>query len=142
MNFYQMMPIAVLSVFAFAVPLAAQSAPSASERIAPSSAMVFFNYNSIAITPAAHSTLTSIATVHASRPNAKMRVIGILNGSGQEVSRRSIAQRRADVVRDHLVTLGISSDLITTSLEPPRLETIAGPGQRRPSQRRVEVHIV
>lgn len=122
-----------LAILALAVPASAQTLPV--------NALVFFNYNGAAITSAGQSTIQSIARVHSKKPNSKVRIIGILNSSGQEVSRRQIAMRRADAVKNRLVSLGVPVGAITISLEPPRLPTLAAPGQPRPAQRRVEVHI-
>lgn len=143
MNFLKKYPIrlvAAVAFFAVASPATAQPSIAASQA-STQPVLVFFHFNSLGITPAADSSLREVARSYTLNKAAKVRVVGILNGSGAETSRRNLAERRAEAVRERLVFLGIPLGAITIELEAPRLPALAEPGQPRPAQRRVEVHL-
>jgi len=119
--------------------MARQSATSTQKPV--SVVLVFFHFNSLRITPAADASLQSIARLHAENPDAPVRIVGILNGSGMETSSRELAIQRVEAVRDRLRSLGVPAHALTTDVEEPRLPAMVGTGRKRPSQRRVEVYL-
>ena len=59
--------------------------------------------------------LQGIANVMKDNPSYKLNVTGHADDRASEEYNMALSQRRADAVRDHLISIGISGDRITTT---------------------------
>ncbi len=103
---------------------------------------IFFDTGKSALKPGAKSTLSKIATQLKSSDNLKISVEGHTDSVGSAEKNTALSEKRAEAVRDHLVSSGIPSDRITSSgkgqAEPVATnKTAAG----RQQNRRVELII-
>jgi outer membrane protein OmpA-like peptidoglycan-associated protein len=131
----------IASVTASSGVPASAAEPRAAVASHEGSAMVFFRFNSAVLTPLATANLTEFARHYPGGSQTKVRIVGIVNGSGLERRARRLNEKRVIAVRDFLIGHGISASVISTDANgKPRIPTLSLPGERRPSQRRVEVY--
>jgi peptidoglycan-associated lipoprotein len=74
---------------------------------------VFFAYDSIALTEEARGILQKNVEYLKRRPSTKVMVEGHADSRGTNEYNLALANRRADSVRDYVVSLGIAADRIT-----------------------------
>ncbi len=89
-------------------PLAA----SHSERAILPSDDVVFEHNSAALMDSAQQQLVTVARYMKSHKNVRLVVEGHTNNLGAAAYNEDLATRRADLVRNHLVALGVPTDRI------------------------------
>lgn len=104
--------------------------------------IVFFDWNSAVISPDASTILNSAAASTAGCTNGKFSVSGYADRSGSDKYNMGLSGRRADVVRDFLVSQGVPVANITTQAfgeTNPRVPT--ADGVRELQNRRVEITV-
>jgi peptidoglycan-associated lipoprotein len=85
--------------------------------------VVHFGYDSAALDPIALKTTEEVARLFQSAPNAKIMIEGHCDERGTQEYNLVLGQKRADIVREQLIRLGVAAD---------RLQTISY-GKERPS---------
>ena len=75
---------------------------------------VNFEHNSAALTVASHAPLDSIADGLKKHPRLKVEIQGHTDSTGSPPYNLKLSQRRADSVRDYLVSSGVSSEQLVT----------------------------
>jgi len=83
---------------------------------------IYFKTNSAEFTPQTYPVLDAIVVIMKKYPNAKFRIEGHTDSVGSAEYNLKLSQRRADAVKNYLISKGIS---------PDRLEAI-GYGETRP----------
>jgi OmpA-OmpF porin, OOP family len=78
------------------------------------SSEVTFAFDSAEIRPGAHQTLQDVATTLRDNPDLRVRIEGHTDSVGSPQYNVGLSQRRADSVRDFLVSQGIAEDRMTT----------------------------
>jgi outer membrane protein OmpA-like peptidoglycan-associated protein len=101
---------------------------------------IFFDTGKTQLKPGAKSTLAKIATQLKSDPTIKISVEGHTDSMGKSEKNQELSQKRAEAVRDFLVSQGVAADRITAAgkgqSEPVATnKTVAG----RQQNRRVEL---
>ena len=102
--------------------------------------IVFFDWDSAAITMEARSVLDTAASAYRDCGNAEVMLAGHADRSGPQSYNVRLSQRRGDAVRDYLASRGVAAERIETDAfgeSRPRVTT--GDGVREPQNRRVEV---
>jgi peptidoglycan-associated lipoprotein len=74
---------------------------------------VFFAYDSIALTEESRSILQKNVEYLKRRPSTKVMVEGHADSRGTNEYNLALAERRADAVRDYVVSLGVAVDRVT-----------------------------
>jgi outer membrane protein OmpA-like peptidoglycan-associated protein/opacity protein-like surface antigen len=106
--------------------------------IAP--AIVFFDWDRSDLTDQARNTLNGVAENYRRGGQTQVVLAGHADRSGSDAYNVGLSQRRANAVRDYLVSQGIPAGSMTTQAfgeERPRVET--ADGVREPDNRRVEI---
>ncbi|MFQ3787517.1 OmpA family protein [Halomonas sp. A29] len=101
---------------------------------------VTFAFDSAEIRPGAHQTLDQVAATLRENPNLRVRIEGHTDSVGSAQYNQGLSQRRADSVRDFLVSRGIAENRMTTrgfGLERPVATNETDEG--RAQNRRVEI---
>lgn len=75
---------------------------------------ILFDYNSSTIKPQSMGVLKSIVQVMTDNPTLKFEVGGYTDSDGDDAYNLKLSQQRADAVKAKLVSLGISTDRLTT----------------------------
>ncbi|MGR4068125.1 OmpA family protein [Billgrantia sp. C5P2] len=75
---------------------------------------VTFAFDSAEIRPGAHQTLDQVATTLRENQNLRVRIEGHTDSVGSDQYNQGLSQRRADSVRDFLVSRGIAEHRMTT----------------------------
>ncbi|WP_111411766.1 OmpA family protein [Billgrantia lactosivorans] len=75
---------------------------------------VTFAFDSAEIRPGAHQTLDEVATTLRDNPDLRVRIEGHTDSVGSAEYNQDLSQRRADSVRDFLVSRGIEENRMTT----------------------------
>ncbi|WP_333605473.1 OmpA family protein [Novosphingobium sp.] len=104
--------------------------------------IVFFDWNSAAISEEGSTILNSAAAGTAGCTSGRFSVSGYADRSGSETYNMALSQRRADVVRDFLTGQGVSAANVTTKAfgeTNPRVPT--ADGVRELQNRRVEITV-
>ena len=104
---------------------------------------VNFEHNSAALTVASHAPLDTIADGLKKHPRLKVEIQGHTDSTGSPAYNLKLSQRRADSVRDYLVSSGVSADQLVTKgygqTEPAASnKTAAG----RAKNRRVVMYVI
>jgi OOP family OmpA-OmpF porin len=102
--------------------------------------VVFFDWDSDAITPEATTILNNAETAYANCGTSAVMIAGHADKSGSAQYNMGLAQRRADNVRGHLTGRGVPAARITTQSfgeTMPRVPT--ADGVRELQNRRVEI---
>jgi outer membrane protein OmpA-like peptidoglycan-associated protein len=76
---------------------------------------ILFDTGKTALKPGAKSTLSKIAKQLQTDPSLKIAVEGNTDNVGSTATNQSLSEKRANAVRDYLVSAGISSDSITAT---------------------------
>jgi outer membrane protein OmpA-like peptidoglycan-associated protein len=95
------------------------------------------------ITPSLKKGLDDLANTLKAYPNIKIRVIGHTDNTGIEAFNKELSQKRADAVKDYLVTQGIAGGRITTqgvSDTQPVASNATAEGRQK--NRRIEVDFI
>jgi peptidoglycan-associated lipoprotein len=74
---------------------------------------VFFAYDSIALTEESRSVLQKNVEYLKRRPSTKVMIEGHADSRGTNEYNLALAERRADAVRDYVVSLGVPADRVT-----------------------------
>ena len=136
----------VLAVIAAALLLGAcetpppqAAAPPPATTPAPSF-MVFFDWDRSNLSPQAMTTLQQAAAAFKSTGAARVTATGHTDTSGPEDYNMALSLRRANTVKDALITLGVPAAAITaTGVGEAGLLVQTADGVREPQNRRVEI---
>lgn len=102
--------------------------------------LVFFDWNSDALTPQAQSILRQASEAAKSLDGVRVVATGHADRSGPTAYNVGLSQRRADAVRGELVRLGVSGGDIATVARGESDPLVATPdGVREPQNRRVRI---
>ncbi|PKU23047.1 OmpA family protein [Telmatospirillum siberiense] len=108
-----------LSVIAGCVEQASPPPPQYSAENGPELAgawyQIYFDTNKIDINKRGQMIVTNVATVVLNNDATRVTVIGKTDRVGSPTDNMALSQRRADQVRDALITAGVPSTLIDTS---------------------------
>ncbi len=134
----------VLSAAALLMSACQQPEPAATPPTPPpaTSFMVFFDWNSAALSAQALSTLRQAATADKSQGNAPVTATGHTDRSGLDDYNMALSLRRADAVRNALGREGVPPAVVSTvgkGESQPLVQT--ADGVREPQNRRVEIVI-
>ncbi|WP_426165159.1 OmpA family protein [Sandarakinorhabdus sp. DWP1-3-1] len=111
-------------------PMAAQPGPF----------LVYFDWDSSAITAEAALLLDNAARQYASTGGASIVIAGHADASGAAAYNIGLSQRRADAVKDRLAALGLPANaIVTESYGESRLMVVTSDGVPEPQNRRVEI---
>jgi outer membrane protein OmpA-like peptidoglycan-associated protein/opacity protein-like surface antigen len=103
-------------------------------------AIVFFDWDRDDLTNEARNTLNTVAENYRRGGQTQVVLAGHADRSGSDAYNQGLSQRRANRVRDYLITQGVPAGSMTTQAfgeERPRVET--ADGVREPDNRRVEI---
>jgi OOP family OmpA-OmpF porin len=102
--------------------------------------LVFFDWDSAALTPEALGILETAAENAQTAGTARLEATGHADRSGPEDYNMGLSERRAEAVRDELVRLGIPADRIFIFWRGETEPLVPTPdGVREPQNRRVEI---
>jgi len=116
--------------------------PAPAKAAGPRAFIVFFDWDSDALTPASIGILESAATYARNVGLVRIEATGHADRSGTDIYNMGLSQRRADAVKAELVSLGIGDDDIGVAAKgeaDPLVST--ADGIREPQNRRVEIDI-
>ncbi|HZH28085.1 MAG TPA: outer membrane beta-barrel protein [Azospirillaceae bacterium] len=137
--------------YAFGGPAAPPPAPVAAPAAAPAPApapavrqaqtyLVFFDFDSAELTPAARDTIATAANTVRSGGVARIEVVGHTDTAGSPQYNQRLGQRRADAVRTEMVRRGVAQNTITTrSAGESQLRVPTADGVREAQNRRAEI---
>jgi len=74
---------------------------------------VDFEFNSTHLTPPAQETLDTVETALAAQPELTVEIQGYTDSVGSPAYNLKLSQRRADAVKDYLVSKGLSASALT-----------------------------
>jgi OOP family OmpA-OmpF porin len=110
---------------------------------APIKYMVFFDWDRAVLTNQAQATLTEASNAAKAGYNIRVDVVGHADTSGESGYNQALSLRRANAVRNQLVTNGVNAPAVAIS---GRGETAllvqTGDGIREPQNRRAEITLV
>jgi OOP family OmpA-OmpF porin len=102
--------------------------------------MVFFDTNSTTLSQQSAATVTEAASVAKSTPNARVAVTGYTDTDGAPAYNQQLSLRRADAVKNALVSNGIAPQAITVTGSGERGLLIDTPDQtKNEKNRRVQI---
>ncbi len=102
--------------------------------------IVFFDWNSTAITPEADAIIHDAANAASSLGVARIELTGHADRSGSAAYNQKLSVRRAEAVKAVLVGLGVAPEQITTVGKGETAPLVPTPdGVREPQNRRVEI---
>jgi outer membrane protein OmpA-like peptidoglycan-associated protein len=102
--------------------------------------MVFFDTNSTTLSQQSAMTVTEAATVAKSTPNARVAVTGFTDTDGPPAYNQQLSVRRADAVKNALVSNGVAPQAITVNGSGERGLLIDTPDQtKNEKNRRVQI---
>lgn len=118
---------------------APQMPPAEPPPMVPEEAMylVFFNWDSTALSSGAKSVLDAVANEVATNPPSKINVYGHADTSGDAEYNKKLAFKRAVAVRDYLTSKGVSAELLAiesrgeTDLLVTTTDNVREPANRR-----------
>jgi K(+)-stimulated pyrophosphate-energized sodium pump len=119
-----------------AAPAAANAAaPAAGVQGSPDTVKIYFDVNSFSAPADSNKLVEGIVTYAKSTPNSKLGISGYHDKSGDPEKNLELAKNRAKIVKEMLLSAGVSEDRIT--MQKP-VETAGGSDARE--ARRVEVY--
>ena len=119
---------------------ASMQTPPAAKPLDARTWMVFFDTNSVALSPQAINTVTAAAGIAKSSPGAQVTVAGYTDTEGAVAYNQALSVRRANAVRDALVKSGVAAGSIAIVGEGEMgLLVPTGDQVRYPSNRRVAI---
>ena len=114
--------------------------PPAATPPTPRTWMVFFDTNSVALSPQAMNTIAAAADSQKTTPNSRVSVAGFTDTEGGAAYNQALSVRRANAVRDGLVRNGVSAQAITIIGEGEMGQLVpTGDQVRYPSNRRAAI---
>ncbi|MDQ2101289.1 OmpA family protein [Azospirillum isscasi] len=121
--------------------------PAAAPAVAPAPAaraqteyLVFFDWDKANVTPAADRVIGDAAAAIGKGANARVHVVGHTDTSGSPAYNQRLSIRRAEAVKQALVSKGIAAGAITTEGKgESQLLVQTGPNVREPSNRRAQI---
>jgi OmpA family len=121
-------------------PQQAVTAPPPPPPVQAPSFMVFFDWDRSDLSAQAMSTIQQAAAAYKSNSGARITAIGHTDTSGPNNYNMALSLRRANTVKDALITLGVPAAAITaTGVGEAGLLVQTADGVREPQNRRVEV---
>jgi OmpA-OmpF porin, OOP family len=102
--------------------------------------LVYFDFDKAVLTPAGADVVAQAAAAYRAGAASQLDVTGYTDLAGPAAYNLKLSRRRADVVRDHLIALGVPQNAIVEAArgkENPRVPTANG--VREPKNRRVEI---
>jgi OOP family OmpA-OmpF porin len=130
----------VYGQYKFAPPMATPAPAPAS--VAPPSFMVFFDWDSSALSEASLNVVRQAAGAYKSKGSARIRATGHTDTSGPEAYNMALSLRRANAVKNALVREGVPAAAITVIGRGEQgLLVKTADGVREPQNRRVEILI-
>ena len=104
--------------------------------------LVFFNWDSSAITDAARQVIAEAATTIRDNRITRILAIGHADRSGSDSYNNALSRDRADAVEAELERLGVPANVINTEARGESDPLVATPdGVREPQNRRVEIQL-
>ena len=129
----------VYGQYKFAPPVAA-AAPPPAPSAAPPSFMVFFDWDSSALSEASVNVVRQAAGAYKSKGAARIRATGHTDTSGPEAYNMALSLRRANAVKNALVREGVpAASIAVIGRGEQGLLVQTGDGVREPQNRRVEI---
>ena len=102
--------------------------------------MVFFDTDSTTLSQQASTTITEAASVAKSTANSKVAVTGFTDTEGAVAYNQALSVRRANAVKNALVSNGISPQAITVTGDGEQGLLVPTPDQtKNPNNRRVKI---
>jgi outer membrane protein OmpA-like peptidoglycan-associated protein len=102
--------------------------------------MVFFDTDSTKLSPQASTTITEAANVAKSTANAKVAVTGFTDTEGSAAYNQALSVRRANAVKNALVSNGVSPQSISVSGDGKQGLLVPTPDQTKDANnRRVKI---
>jgi outer membrane protein OmpA-like peptidoglycan-associated protein len=115
-------------------------APPGAAPLSPRTWMVFFDTNSVALSPQAMNTIAAAADSQKTTPNSRVSVAGFTDTEGNAAYNQALSVRRANAVRDALVRSGVAPGSATVIGEGEMgLLVPTGDQVRYPSNRRAAI---
>jgi len=120
-----------------------QTAAASSPELAGAWYQVYFDTNSYAINARGQTIVKTVAYVVANAGPTRVTVIGRTDRVGAPPANLALAQRRADTVRDALITAGVPADHIDTSWTGEGKQAVAtADDAAEPRNRVVDITVV
>jgi outer membrane protein OmpA-like peptidoglycan-associated protein len=102
--------------------------------------MVFFDWDSVALSPQAVGTIRQAAGLYKANSNARITTTGHTDRSGPESYNMALSLRRANVIKDELVRDGVPAQaIVVIGAGESRPLAPTGDGVREAQNRRVEI---
>jgi len=102
--------------------------------------MVFFDWDSVALSPQALGTIRQAAGLYKANGNARITTTGHTDTSGPEAYNMALSLRRANVVKDELVRDGVPAQaIVVVGAGESKPLAPTGDGVREVQNRRVEI---
>jgi len=120
-----------------------QAAPADSPELAGAWYQIYFDTNSIAINARGQTIVKNVAYVVANAGPTRVTVIGRTDRVGAPPANLALAHRRADAIRDALITAGVPADHIDTSWTGEAKQAVAtADDAAEPRNRVVDITVV
>jgi OOP family OmpA-OmpF porin len=120
-------------------PAAAPAPPPAPVRLTQTF-LVFFDFDSAQLTPAARDTIATAVNAVRAGGVARLQIVGHTDTSGSPAYNQRLGQRRADAVQGEMVRLGLPAGIIATrSAGESELRVRTADGVREAQNRRAEI---
>jgi len=121
-------------------PKMATPAPQSPAPPPPKSWMVFFDTNSVAISQESATTVRDAAGVAKSMATARVSVTGFTDTTGPVAYNNQLAMRRADAVKNALISNGVAAQSITVTGLGEQDQLVQTPDQTKEGRnRRVQI---
>ncbi len=126
--------------YAFNAAPAPAAPPPAAAPVQSRSFIVFFDWNSAALTERARQIIAEAAQQVRAQRSARIEVAGHADRTGTVQYNQALSRRRAETVAAELVRLGVArEEIVITALGESQPLVPTGPNVREPQNRRVEI---